>query len=49
MCEALGPAKWFEPYALSLLRRVLSSYKGAKAVVAAADKVCLGVGVRVCV
>ena len=39
MCEVLGQEGWFEPYALSLLRRVLSSYKGAKALVAAADKV----------
>ncbi len=39
MCEVLGQEGWFEPYALALLRRVLSSYKGAKALVAAADKV----------
>jgi hypothetical protein len=39
MCEVLGQEGWFEPYAISLLRRVLSSYKGAKALVAAADKV----------
>ena len=43
LCETLGGqgagCEWWEPYALSLLRRVLSSYKGAKAIVAAADKV----------
>lgn len=47
LCETLGGqgagCEWWEPYALSLLRRVLSSYKGAKAIVAAADKV-KGVG-----
>jgi hypothetical protein len=48
MCETLGQEGWFEPYALSLLRRVLSSYKGAKAVVTAADKVLIGLGMEDC-
>ncbi|TFJ80873.1 hypothetical protein NSK_007787, partial [Nannochloropsis salina CCMP1776] len=38
MAQEAGPGSWFEPYAISLLRRVLSSYKGAKAVVAVAEE-----------
>lgn len=35
MCEGVGP--WFEAYALGMLRRVLTCYKSAKVVIAAAE------------